>query len=183
MSYILKLLLSLSFSSILVIILSAHGYITLEFSHIELAIPAVIFLIFIQAFVMFYFIGVARMVENVHHILSGHKKENLKELFENPPEDLTPYLKKVNRFVYGSKVAKRQTIPWTALILTLGCIGFLLGGAHHTGVVQKIIHSGVIYGFAVSLTIGFFRQWHFLGKCNQLLREIKALFEIPDSSM
>jgi hypothetical protein len=171
------------FCGIVLVVCTAHGLLDIEWGHIQLAIPAMMFLIFVQAFVMFYFIGVARLVENIHHKLSGVDKKGLHELFENPPTDLTPYLKKVNRFIYQSKLAKRQTIPWTALILTLGSIGFLLGGAHHTGLVPKIVHSGVVYGFAAALSIGYFKQWTHLGKNHKLLRELKTLFAIPDNSM
>ncbi len=183
MAFLLRFLLFISFISFVLIFCNAHGFINLQYSHIEIAIPAVMFLIFSQAFIMFYFIGVARMVENVQGVLNSEKQDNLKELFDNPPKDLTPYLKKMNRFIYQSKMSKRQTIPWTALILLLGIIGFLLGGAHHTGMVDKTVHSGVIYGFLGAFLIGFLRQWFYLGKTHQLLREIKALFMIPDNSM
>jgi len=183
MAYLLRFLLFISFSSFVLVALSAHGFIDLKFSHIEMAIPAVMFLIFSQAFIMFYFIGVARMVENIHGVLNSERGNKLSELFDDPPENLEPYLKKVNRFIYQSKLSKRQTIPWTALILLLGIIGFLLGGAHHTAVVEKTTHSGVVYGFIVAYIIGFARQWYYLGKTHQLLRQIKALFMIPDNTM
>ncbi len=130
---------------------------------------------------MFYFIGVARLVENVFTILST--ENNLGELFDNPPKDLTPYMKKVKRFHYQSKLAKRQTIPWTILMLVIGSIGFLLGGAHDTGVVRKIVHSGVIYGFLTTMFIGLYRQWIHLGKSHKLLRELKTTFGLSDDSM
>lgn len=168
---------------ILATILSALSFISLPVGHIELAIPSMLYIIFIQAFTMFYFIGVNRLVENVHGILHSGANENLKELFDNPPGDLTEYIKKVNRFHYLTKLAKRQTIPWTALILVLGSIGFLLGGAHHTGLVDKTVHSGVIYGFFVAVTIGFIKQWSYLGKDHKVLKEIKDLFQIPHHQM
>ncbi len=183
MAHILRLLLTVMLFGILLIIGSAHGYIAVEFSHIQMAIPLMIYLIFVEAFVMFYFIGVARLVENIHNTLTTQDKNQLRELFEELPENMEPYIKKVNRFIYSSKLAKRQTIPWTALILTLGSIGFLLGGAHHTGLVRKIVHSGVIYGFTAALLIGYYRQWVHLGKNHKLLRELKYLFSLPDSSM
>lgn len=183
MAHILRLLLTTMFFGITLIILSAHGYVDFKFSHIQLAIPSMIFLIFVEAFVMFYFIGVARLVENIHNTLATQDKNKLKEIFEEVPENMDPYIKKVNRFIYQSKLAKRQTIPWTALILTLGSIGFLLGGAHHTGLVERVVHSGVIYGFSAALIIGYYRQWIHLGKNHKLLRELKHLFSIPDSSM
>jgi hypothetical protein len=69
------------------------------------------------------------------------------------------------------------------LMLVLGTIAFLLGGAHDTGMVQKIVHSGVAYGFLASMLIGFIRQWFYLGKSHQLLGEIKALFGLSRDSM
>jgi ABC-type multidrug transport system fused ATPase/permease subunit len=181
MAYLLRSLLILMISGLALTTLMAHQMITLPLSHIEVSIPAFIFAIFAQAFVMFYFIGVARLVDNVHRILQSG--ENLKELFDKAPEDLTPYQKKVNQFHYESKLCKRQTIPWTILMLVLGMIAFLLGGAHDTQLVSKATHSGVVYGFLVAAMIGFFRQWVYLGKTHLLLRKLKTLFQIPDGQM
>jgi hypothetical protein len=181
MAYLLRTLLCIMFVSILITAATAFDLIDLGYSHIQLAIPAFLYTMFIQAFVMFYFIGVARLVDNVFTILST--ESNLDELFDEAPEDLTPYMKKVKRYHYQSTLGKRQTIPWTILMLILGSLGFLLGGAHDTGVVSKIVHSGVIYGFLITLTIGFFRQWYYLGKSHRLLRELKGLFGISDDAM
>ncbi len=181
MAYLLRTLLLIMISSLTLTTLMAHQVITLTLSHIEVAIPAFIFAIFAQAFVMFYFIGVARLVENVHTILQNG--ENLKELFEEAPSDLSPYQKKVNQFYYESKLCKRQTVPWTILMLVLGMIAFLLGGAHDTHLVSKSTHAGVVYGFLVAALIGFVRQWFYLGKMHHLLRKLKALFQIPDGQM
>lgn len=159
----------------------AHGWVVMELSHIHAAIPAFIYTIFAQAFVMFYFIGVARLVKNVHHIL--HTEENMEELFDQAPEDLSPYIKKVDQWHRDAERGKRQTIPWTMLMLILGMIAFLLGGAHDTNLVEKTTHSGVVYGFIAAMLIGFFRQWYYLGKSHVLLRKLKAQFEIPDASM
>ncbi len=159
----------------------ALGWISLSYGHIQLAIPTFMFTIFIQAFVMFYFIGVARLVENVWNALNS--QGNLNELFEAIPDDLEPYKKKVARYVHESQLSKRQTIPWTMLMLILGTIAFLLGGAHDTGMVRKVVHSGVAYGFFVAMGIGFVRQWHYLGKSHKLLGEMKALFGISRDAM
>lgn len=181
MAYLLRALLLIMFGAILLTVAAAFGVVNLNYSHIELAIPSFIYLIFTQAFVMFYFIGVSRLTENVHNALNteGH----LGELFDSPPEDLTPYKKKANQFVYQTQLSKRQTIPWTMLMLVLGTIGFLLGGAHDTGLVSKTVHSGVIYGFIAAMLIGLVRQWYYLGKSHKLLRQLKSLFSIPDDSM
>ena len=103
----------------------ALGWIQIEFGHIQLAIPTFMYVMFIQAFVMFYFIGVSRLVENVWNTL--HSQANLDELFDEAPADLDPYKKKVARYVHESQLSKRQTIPWTMLMLVLGSIAFLLG--------------------------------------------------------
>jgi hypothetical protein len=169
------------FLSIILTAINAFGWLNLPFSHIQMAIPAFIFLMFIQAFVMFYFIGVARLVDNVWAALTteGH----LGELFDQAPTDLEPYKKQVTRFRHESSLSKRQTIPWTMLMLVLGSIGFLLGGAHDTGLVRKIIHSGVIYGFIAAMSIGFVRQWIYLGKSHHLLRNMKSLFGMSSDAM
>ncbi|MBY0518329.1 MAG: hypothetical protein K2P81_15575 [Bacteriovoracaceae bacterium] len=181
MAYLLRSLLVVMLSGILLTASLALNWFTLPQSHIQTAIPSFIFLIFIQAFVMFYFIGVARLVENVWNVLQS--ENNLGELFDTPPSDLEPYKKRVARFVHESTLCKRQTIPWTILMLVLGSVGFLLGGAHDTGLVAKIIHSGVIYGFMSAMLIGFVRQWIYLGKSHKLLREMKTLFGMSDDAM
>ncbi|WP_127715087.1 hypothetical protein [Halobacteriovorax sp. HLS] len=181
MANLLRTLILIMLLSVLLTAAKALGYDLVNLSHIHLAIMVFIYTIFAQAFVMFYFIGVSRLVNNIHMIL--HSENNLAELFEEAPEDLAPYKKKVERFVHDADLCKRQTIPWTMLMLILGMIGFLLGGAHDTGLVAKTTHSGVIYGFLASMVIGFFRQWYYLGKSHTLLRKVKGLFEIPDGQM
>jgi hypothetical protein len=69
------------------------------------------------------------------------------------------------------------------LMLVLGSIGFLLGGAYDTGLVSRVIHSGVVYGFTAAMLIGFVRQWYYLGKSHLLLREMKALFGMSNDAM
>jgi hypothetical protein len=181
MAYLLRFLLIIMLAGISLTAGVALGWISLSYGHIQLAIPTFMFTIFIQAFVMFYFIGVARLVENVWNALNS--QGNLNELFEAIPDDLEPYKKKVARYVHESQLSKRQTIPWTMLMLILGTIAFLLGGAHDTGMVRKVVHSGVAYGFFVAMGIGFVRQWHYLGKSHKLLGEMKALFGISRDAM
>lgn len=181
MAYLLRTLIVLMIGGILLTAMLALKLITLPVGHIQVAIPAFIYTIFAQAFVMFYFIGVARLTNNVYSIVSSGT--NLKELFEVPPEDLAPYIEKTKKFVEEADRCKRQTIPWTILMLILGMIAFLLGGAHDTGVVQKTTHSGVVLGFFIAMTIGFFRQWYYLGKSHVLLRKLKTLYGIADAQM
>lgn len=181
MAYLLRTLIVLMFLSIILTALVALKIVHLSFSHIQIAIPAFIYTIFAQAFVMFYFIGVSRLTNNVYSIVSSGT--NLNELFETPPENLTPYIEKTKKFVEDADRCKRQTIPWTILMLILGMIAFLLGGAHDTGLVQKTTHSGVVLGFIIAMTIGFFRQWYYLGKSHVLLRKLKTLYGIADGQM
>lgn len=181
MIYLLRTLLVLMIASIILTSMLALKLIVFPFSHIQIAIPAFIFTIFIQAFVMFYFIGVAKLALNVYSIVTT--QHNLGELFDSPPEDLTPYISQTKKLLEDADRCKRQTIPWTILMLLLGMIAFLLGGAHDTGLVQKTTHSGVVLGFFVAMTIGFFRQWYYLGKSHILLRKLKSLYEIPDGAM
>jgi hypothetical protein len=181
MAYLLRGLILLMVIGISLTALRALGWVELPFSHIKTSIPAFLYTIFAQAFVMFYFIGVSKLIDNIHLILNSEK--NLSELFDNPPEDLKPYMEKVVRFVQEANRCKRQTIPWTMLMLILGMLAFLLGGAHDTNMVDKTTHSGVVYGFIVAMLIGFFRQWFYLGRSHKLLRKVKTLFEIPDGQM
>jgi hypothetical protein len=159
----------------------ALGWWSVGYSHIQLAIVSFIYTIFAQAFVMFYFIGVARLMNNVYSVLQS--ESNLGELFDDPPEDLEPYRKKALKFAQDSERWKRQTVPWTMLMLILGSIAFLLGGAHDTKLVSKVVHSGVVYGFMAAMFIGFFRQWYYLKLTHLALRKVKTLFEIPDGQM
>ncbi len=181
MAHLLRVLILLMFIGILFTTALALEWVNYPMSHIRVAIPAFLYTIFVQAFVMFYFIGVARLTTNVFMIITSG--ENLNELFENPPKDLTPYIEKTKKMVEEADRSKRQTIPWTILMLILGMIAFLLGGAHDTGLVQKTTHSGVVLGFLISMTIGFFRQWYYLGRSHLLLRKLKNLYEIPDGQM
>ena len=181
MAYLLRILILLMMLLVMTTFLSAMDWIPLGLGHIKLAIPTLLYCIFAQAFVMFYFIGVSRFVNNVWEIL--HSKSDLKELFEIPPEDIRPYIKKTKKFMDESNRCKRQTIPWTMLMLILGMMGFLLGGAHDTGLVEKTTHVGPVYGFITVSTIGFFRQWHYLGRVHLLLRKMKALYGLPDNQM
>lgn len=182
MAHVLRILLILMVSGIVLTVCVAFGWVQVgNFGHIQLAIPAFMYVVFIQAFVMFYFIGVSRLVENVWNAL--HSEGNLNELFDEPPKDLEPYKNKVRRYVHESQLSKRQTIPWTMLMLALGTIGFLLGGAHDTGMVAKTVHSGVAYGFLAAMLIGFVRQWYYLGKSHILLGELKALFGMSRDAM
>ena len=181
MAYLLRTLIVLMILSICLTSLLALKIIHLPFNHIQIAIPAFLYTIFAQAFVMFYFIGVSRLTNNVYSIVNSGT--NLLELFDEPPKDLNPYIEKTKKFVEDSDRCKRQTIPWTILMLILGMIAFLLGGAHDTGLVQKTTHSGVVLGFMIAMTIGFFRQWYYLGKSHLLLRKLKTLYGMADGQM
>jgi hypothetical protein len=167
--------------SILLTISIAHGFVDIGFGHIKIAIISYLFTIFAQAFVMFYFIGVAKLILNIYQALIH--ETNLEELFEQAPEDLTPYIDTTKKMVMDTKRCKRQTIPWSILIIVIGMVAFLLGGAHDTNIVEKTTHSGVAYGFILVSFIGFFRQWHYLKVSHITLRKIKGLFEIPDAQI
>lgn len=182
MAYLLRGLILLMVFGIVLTMLLALKIIELPLGHIQVSIPAFIYTIFAQAFVMFYFIGVARLVENIYTILQSGGN-NLKELFDNPPDNLEPYITRVGRFHYDAQLGKRQTVPWSILMLVLGMVAFLLGAAHDTGMVSRNVHAGVVYGFTVAMLIGFVRQWYYLKRAHILLRKIKALFEIPDAQM
>lgn len=180
MAYLLRFLNLLMVFGICLTAAVALGWVQVGYSHIQLALVSFIYTIFAQAFVMFYFIGVDKLMKSIYTAL---QEGNLHELFDNPPDDLDPYKKKTYKFAMDSERCKRQTIPWTMLMLVLGSIAFLLGGAHDTGLVRKIIHSGVVYGFMAAMFIGFARQWYYLKVSHISLRKIKALYEIPDGQM
>ena len=97
MAHILRSLLLILFFGFLLTVAAAYGLVNLGFQHIALSIPLMLFLIFVQAFIMFYFIGVNKLIENVMGVLYSKNKGSLKELFDEVPNDLTPYLKKINQ--------------------------------------------------------------------------------------
>ena len=181
MAYLLRFLILFMLLGMTLTTVVALGWVETPFQHITLAIASFLYTLFTQAFVMFYFIGINRLMKNIYEIL--HSSASLKDLFDSPPKDLAPYKKKTLKFVQDSDRCKRQTIPWTMLILVLGTIAFLLGGAHDTGLVAKTTHSGVAYGFMAALFIGFFRQWYYLKISHQTLKKAKTLYQIPHGQM
>ena len=106
MAYLLRTLILLMMLFIMATFLSAMNWISLGLGHIKLAIPTLLYCIFTQAFVMFYFIGVSRFVNNVWEIL--HRKSDLKELFEMPPEDMRPYIKKTKKLWMNQPVVSAK---------------------------------------------------------------------------
>jgi hypothetical protein len=182
MAYLLRALLLLLLFGLLTTIGAAYHLFSFSISHISLAIVLMLFLLFIQAFIMFYFIGVNRLVENIQVTLNT--QHDIKELFpDKVPDDLTYYIKSLNRIGYATQLNKRKTVPWAALIMVLFIIGFLLGGSHDTGGVSKDVHVGVILGFCAAFAIGFFKQWIYLGKAHKQLRELKDIFNLSDHAM
>ena len=181
MIYLLRSLLVLALLGVALTMVLAYGFFDIGVGHIQTAVFVFIMVIFVQAFVMFYFIGVERLAANVFTLLKT--RTNLEELFDDPPDDIGPYLKSVSKLYYQARMGKKKTLPWSILILVLGMIAFLLGGAFDTGLVGREAHSGVVYGFFVVLIIGFFRQWYYLGKSHHLLRRLKRLFDSPDGWM
>ena len=111
MAYLLRSLNIIMLLGILVTTLLGKNLIDLPYGHIQIAIPAFLFALFTQAFVMFYFIGTARMVDNIVAIL--HHEKNLEELFDEAPNDLAPYQKKMTQYQHKTKMGKSQIIPWT----------------------------------------------------------------------
>lgn len=181
MAYLLRGIIFINLVGIFVTALKGFNLINISLNHIQLALFSFTFLIFAEAFVMFYFIGVSRFVNNIAGILGT--ETNLDELFDQPPQDLTPYSKETAQHQIQTTLYKRKVIAWTMLTIILGMLAFFLGAAFDTGHVDRTIHSGVVYGFAVALLISSFHQWKFLKKNHLILRKIKALFSIPDHTM
>lgn len=181
MAYLLRALVLLVAVLMAALFSHAKGWIELPYGHIKLAIPIFLVVMFTQTFVMFFFIGISRMVKNIHFILHG--KTDLDQLFDDPPEDLSPYMKKVTRFKYKADTYKRKIIPWIVLSILLGTITFLMGGAYDTGAVERNTHLGLSYGFLFTLFMGLISQWKYLKEVHLLLRQVKSTFDIEDHSM
>lgn len=185
MAYFLRILLIFMVSGLLITSLSPYHPVL--FGHISVAIITFLMLLFIQAFVMFYFIGVNRLMNNIEVLLTTGGQD-LKELFgdipqEEIPEDLEPYKKKIQQYNYKSKMAKRKTIPWTMMMITLGMMTFMLGAAYDTGMVSREIHKGLAIGLWASVIIGVTHQWILLGQSYHWLRQIKGLFSLSNFRM
>jgi hypothetical protein len=181
MAYLLRALLCVITSAMIILFASAKGWIEVPFGHIKLSIPVFLVVMFTQTFVMFFFIGISRMVQNIHNILHG--KTDLDQLFDNPPEDLTPYMKKITRFRYKADTFKRKIVPWVILSIVLGTFTFLMGGAYDTGAVSRNTHLGLSYGFIFTLTMGIISEWRYLKQAHILLRQVKSTFELEDHAM
>lgn len=181
MMYLLRLLLLLQIMGLFFTIACAHTWIQVELHHISIAIPLLLYTIFAQAFIMFYLIGVSRLCANVYELLV--QERDLGTLFEAPPQDLTPYREKSLQYARDTKIYKSKAIPWTGMILLLGALGFLMGGAADTGVVEVSVHSGLIYGLVMASLIGFYKQWRMLGLSHKRLRRLKRLFGMSDQVM
>lgn len=171
----LRALIALMYASMLFTAIIALDFFSLPIGHILISIFSMILVIFTQAFVIFYFIGAARLAKNVFLALNSDK--HLNGLFENLPHDIGPYIKESKRLAAEADRFKRQTVPWGILILLLGMLAFLLGAATDTRMVDKTIHTGVVLGFFVAMAIGVFKQWHYLKKSKQTIVQIRALFD------
>lgn len=191
MAYLLRALLIVMVAGLVVTSLSPYHhqvFSLFHFGHISMAIITFLMLLFIQAFVMFYFIGVHRLTNNIEQLLAGGP-EDLNELFtieqkvELTQLDLDPYKKKIAQYAYKTRMAKRKAIPWTMMMITLGMMTFLLGAAFDTGMVSREIHKGLAIGLWASVLIGVTHQWILLGHSYQWLRQIKGMFSLPDLSM
>ena len=181
MAHLLRLLLALSGLGVALVVALAHGWAHVGPGHILLAIPVFIGVVFVQAFVMFYFIGVARLVEKV--LVALQSPDGPGTLFDEPPADPSPWIKRVSRMHLEAKMGRRRTVPWSVLAIVLGTAAFLLGGAFDTGLVGLHVHGGVAHGFCAALGIGTVRQWAHLGRAHRLLRRLKALFDVPAHRM
>lgn len=180
-----NLLILLNTSSLLLLVLTfARGLgveIFVNYSHIILALTSFIYFIFAEAFILFYLIGVGRMVENIKEKLA---KGDLSDLVEEGQEvDLVLYRKKMVIFEQKIKNIKSRNVPWTILTLFLGSICFLSGGAFDTALIERTTHLGLGIGFGVSLLISYF--WHTTGiiQADRLLSNLKEIFSLSRNSM
>lgn len=178
MAYVLRTLILISTLGIITTMLIALKFIEFDMNHITLALPTFLLTIFSQSLVMFYFIGIKKFVNNIHLIINDNK--NPSDIFENeqPLEVIEKYRKTTIHFLKSADLSKRKVIPWTILIIILGMLAFFLGAAHDNNMVSRHIHSGVVYGFIVAMTIGFYKEWKHLGMNRILLVKVRATFKL-----
>ena len=180
LAYFLCVLLGVMVAGVVWTTGTALGFFSTTLMHIPLAIATFLVTLLTEALVMFYTIGVHRMMVNIDEAL---KSPATIASLDIPSKDLRPYLKKTEKFVRDAKLCKRRCIPWAMLMITLGSLAFLLGAAHDTGLVARTTHSGVSYGFLMAMILGSIHQWRFLVLGHKLLRKAKALFDLPDEEM
>ena len=116
-SYILMIL---SFTFLLLNGLQGFfGFSIYKANHIAFAFFSTILYMFTQTLIMFYFIGAGKKIKETI-IENNLKKETYKEVIE---------------------LKRRLFTPLTLNMLFVG-IAFILGGAVHTGAINKLWHSG-----------------------------------------
>ncbi|MCA1579854.1 MAG: hypothetical protein LC796_00390 [Acidobacteria bacterium] len=116
--------------------------------HVGWAIPTVLFSLFSQSMVIFYFVGTGRLV-----------KDEVASLAE---VDQKPILAALRRF-------KAQTSPPATFALAAAIAVFVLGAAVHTRTLPSWVHLAASV-FAVALHLwAFFAEWRAFTENNRLM--------------
>ncbi|MEO8191283.1 MAG: hypothetical protein ABI682_13155 [Acidobacteriota bacterium] len=116
--------------------------------HVGWAIPTVLFSLFSQSMVIFYFVGTGRLVKD--------------EVAGYPEAERKPILAALRRF-------KAQTSPPATFALLASIAVFVLGAAVHTRALPSWVHLGAsITAVAIHLW-AFFAEWRAFAENNRLM--------------
>ena len=121
--------------------------------HVGYAIPTVLFSLFSQSMVIFFFIGTGKMI-----------KEQTAGL---PEAERGPILAALRRF-------KMQTSPPATFALTAAIAVFVLGGAAHTRALPPWVHlAGALAAVGTHLW-AFLAEWRAFAENNRLMDDPRA---------
>jgi hypothetical protein len=121
--------------------------------HVGYAIPTVLFSLFSQSMVIFYFIGTGKMV-----------KEETAGL---PEAERAAIFAALRRF-------KMQTSPAATFALVAAITVFVLGGAAHTRALPPSIHLAAALAAVATHLWAFLAEWRTLAENNRLMDDPRA---------
>ena len=121
--------------------------------HVGYAIPTVLFSLFSQSMVIFYFIGTGKLVKT--------------ETASFPDAQRTAILRALARF-------KMQTSPPATLALLAAITVFVLGGAAHTRFVPPWVHLASAVAAVATHVWAFLAEWRAFAENNRLMDDPRA---------
>ena len=121
--------------------------------HVGYAIPTVLFSLFSQSMVIFYFIGTGKLVKA--------------EIASVPDPDRTRVLRALTRF-------KMQTSPPATFALLCAIAVFVLGGAAHTRALPPWVHLAAAVAAVTTHLWAFLAEWRAFAENNRLMDDPRA---------
>lgn len=121
--------------------------------HVGYAIPTVLFSLFSQSMVIFYFIGTGRLVKD--------------EIGSYPEPERRAVLAALRRF-------KAKTSPPATVALLSAIAVFVVGGAVHTRALQPWTHLAASLAAVAVHAWALFAEWKTFGENNRLMEDPRA---------